>query len=405
MLTTRMQDGHCVWEVRQSRPINYDVVETSDIFRPDNKALLVGEPGRRLVVVDEIVYSFYGKKIHEYFDAQKIEYRVLPVASTEHNKGLELFNEIARECDNFKLNRRSEPLIIIGGGVLTDVAGMVASVYRRGVPSIRVPTTLMGVVDAAIGIKTAINFNGNKNRVGSFETPYAVLLDRGFFSTLPMRHVLNGVGEIVKLALIRDAELFELLETQGKRAVADRFQHQSGLEICRRSINGMLEELEPNLFEDNLERVVDFGHTFSPLLEMIDIDGLLHGEAVAIDCAFSTILAQQRGWISQFLANRVINTMIDLGVPVYHPLLDADMLWNSLEERTTHRAGFQRVPLMTGIGKAAFANDITHAELARALAVWKERCGRHTSHPIADTPVHVVHTGDSHRSDARGMLG
>lgn len=398
MLTTHMRDGHCVWEVRTTRPVNYDVMETSDIFHPENKALMVGEPGRRLVVVDEVVYQFYGKKIHEYFDAQKIQYRVLPVCSTEHNKGLELFNDIARECDAFKLNRRSEPMIIIGGGVLTDVAGMVASVYRRGVPSIRVPTTLMGVVDAAIGIKTAVNFNGNKNRIGTFDPPFAVLLDRGFFGTLPMRHVLNGVGEIVKLALIRDAELFELLETQGKRAVADRFQ-STGMEICRRSINGMLEELAPNLYEDNLERVVDFGHTFSPLLEMIDIDGLLHGEAVAIDCAFSTILAQQRGWISQFLANRVINTMIDLGVPVYHPLLDADMLWSSLEERTTHRAGFQRVPLMTGIGKAAFANDITHAELARALAVWKERCGKHSSHPIADTPVHVVH------GDARGMLG
>lgn len=402
MLSTRMDDGHCVWQVRSQRPVHYDVVETSDIFHPENDALMLGERGpnaRRFIVVDDVVYKLYGEKIHEYFDAQKIVYRVLPVFSTEQSKGFELFFEIAKELDAFALNRRSEPLIIIGGGVLTDVASMVASCYRRGTPSVRVPTTLMGVVDAAIGVKTAVNFNGTKNRLGTFDPPLACILDRGFLETLPMRHLLNGVGEIMKLALIRDAELFELLETQGRRTIANRFQRM-GAEICRRSIQGMLEELEPNLFEDNLERVVDFGHTFSPLLEMADIDGLLHGEAVAIDCAFSTILAQERGWISQFVANRVLNTMNDLGLPVYHRLLDADMLWQSLEERTTHRAGFQRVPLMTGIGKAAFANDITHAELAHAIDVWRERCGRHST--MTDARGAVGEAGDA---DARGALG
>src|SRR5207244_12850133 len=133
-------------------------------------------------------------------------------------------------------------------------------------------TTWMGLVDAAIGIKTAVNFEHGKNRIGSFEPPFAAILDRSWLSTLPMRHVLNGVGEIMKLALIRDARLFELLELEGRAAIDDRFQSK-GHEIIRGAIGGMLEELEPNLWEENLERATDYGHTFSPVLEMKDVDG------------------------------------------------------------------------------------------------------------------------------------
>jgi 3-dehydroquinate synthase len=328
---------------------------------------------RRFIVVDEVIYATRKDKIHAYFDHHGIEVRVLPVPATEQNKNFDLFFQIARELDSFRLNRRHEPIIVIGGGVLTDVVSLVASCYRRGTPCVRVPTTLMGLVDAAIGIKTAVNFNGYKNRIGSFEPPFACILDRGFLSTLPMRHILNGVGEIVKLALIKDATLFELLESEGKQAILDRFQTK-GSEIFRRSIDGMLEELEPNLFEDNLERIVDYGHTFSLVLEMQDLDGVLHGEAVAIDCAFTAILAQERGMIPPFLCNRVLSTMANLGLPLYHPLVDADLMWEGLEERTAHRDGYQRVPLMCGLGKAAFVNDITHAELVHAVRVWEERC-------------------------------
>lgn len=328
---------------------------------------------RRIVVIDEVVHKIWAAQIDAYFQHHKVDYRVVPVEATEKNKSFELFYQIAREFDAFRLDRRNEPVIAIGGGVLTDVVSMVASCYRRGTPCIRVPTTLMGYVDAAIGIKTAVNFDSNKNRIGTFEAPFACILDRTFLKTLPMRHLLNGMGEIAKMALIRDGELFDLLETQGRHAIQNRFQN-SGEEILRRAIHGMLEELEPNLFEDNLERAVDYGHTFSPLLEMRDIDNLLHGEAVAIDCAFSAVLSQLRGMIPSFTCNRVLQTMASLGLPIYHPELDAEMCWHSLEERTAHRGGFQRVPLINAIGRVAFVNDITRAELERAVHVWQERC-------------------------------
>jgi 3-dehydroquinate synthase len=392
MLSTRNNNNHRSWRLETSHVIEYDVVETTDIFSPDNDALMFGATGRasrRFVVVDEVVYDTRVDQIHGYFEQRGVEARILPVAATEQNKTFDLFFQIARELDSFRLDRRHEPIIAMGGGVLTDVVSMVASCYRRGTPCVRVPTTLMGCVDAAIGVKTAVNFNGYKNRIGSFEAPIACILDRSFLSTLPMRHILNGLSEIVKLALIRSAPLFELLEAEGKAAVLDRFQTR-GTAIFRDAIHVMLEELQHNLFEDVLERAVDYGHTFSPVLEMQDLHGVLHGEAVAIDSAFSAILAQERGLIPQFLCNRVLNTMADLGLPLHHHLLDAEMLWAGLEERTAHRDGYQRVPLMSELGQATFVNDITQKELAHALEVWRKRCAPRSSMRLGHRPMDLA---------------
>jgi 3-dehydroquinate synthase len=376
VLTSRADKKNLkTWQVRNVRAIQYDVRETTDVLDPANLSLLVGgaDSVRRFVIVDDEVWKTREKRLREYFAHHAIDATFLPIHSTEPNKSFDLFFKIARELDKFRVNRRHEPVICIGGGVLLDVVCFVASTYRRGVPVIRVPTTLMGCVDAAVGIKTAVNFDHAKNRIGSFEPPFAVFVDRTFLTTLPARHMINGVGEIMKLAQIRDARLFELLEEQGKEAIADNFQAK-GTEIFQRAIEGMLEELEPNLFEVNLERPSDYGHTFSLALEMEDVENLLHGEAVSIDCAFSTVLAEQRGYITLDLCNRVLDCMVALGLPVWHDKADAKMFWDSVVERTAHRDGFQRVPLMKGLGQARFVNDFTPNEIAHGIKVWEERC-------------------------------
>jgi len=377
MLTSRSNGFHRVWEVRTSRAVSYDVRETTDALHPSNPTMLVGSRGssRRFVVVDEVVYRSRSERLHDYFAHHGIEAKIMPVAATEPNKTFELYFAIARALDGFKLNRRSEPIIAIGGGVLSDVVSFVASTYRRGAPCIRVPTTLMGLIDAAIGIKTAVNFDRAKNRIGTFEPPAAAVLDRQWLSTLPMRHVLNGVGEMMKLALICDRPQFELLARDGREAIDDRFVTK-GTSIFRNAIDGMLQELEPNLWEENLERATDFGHTFSPMLEMADVDGLLHGEAVAIDCAFSVVLAWQRSMIDAATRDRCLGVMVDLGLPVFHRLATPEMFWASVEERTAHRDGYQRVPMMAGLGRCEFVNDLTYDELKSAFAVWTELFGR-----------------------------
>ena len=265
--------------VTYQHTIEYEVINTSNLFHPQNWALLSAgriEDARRFIVVDSNVERHYSAEIWNYFSHHHIEAKIITFPGGEENKTVERYLSILRELDSFPIHRRDEPIIAIGGGVLTDVVGFVASSYRRGVPHIKVPTTLMGYVDASIGIKTGINFNGSKNRLRSFHPPQKVLLDKSLLKTLPRRHILNGVCEIIKLAIIKDAELFSLLETHGTQSVDAQFQDEEGGAILDRAINGMLEELQPNLFEEDLARKVDFGHTFSYGLETRHESHLFH---------------------------------------------------------------------------------------------------------------------------------
>lgn len=120
--------------------------------------------------------------------------------------------------------RRKEPIIAIGGGVCLDVAGLAANLYRRNTPLIKVPTTVMAAVDASIGIKTAVNFHGRKNKMGTYCAPLAVFIDKTFLKTIGARHLTNGSAEILKMACIKDAELFELLEKHSAELIQTKFQ-------------------------------------------------------------------------------------------------------------------------------------------------------------------------------------
>jgi len=373
-----MTNGTRKWHVAYQRAIEYEVVTSPNIFQPQNEALLsVGkrENTRRFVVVDGNVEKYYSTEIRNYFKQHHIETKIVTFPAGEENKSVDNYLWLLRELDAFPINRRDEPIIAIGGGVLTDVTGFVASSYRRGVPHIKIPTTLMGYIDASVGIKTGINFNGNKNRLGSFEPPTKVFLDRTFLKTLPKRHILNGVCEMLKLAVIKDAALFDLLESHGAECVDSKFQDGSGASILNRSVEGMLEELQPNLYEEDLARKVDFGHTFSYGLETVQATQLLHGEAVLIDIVISSILAKTRGLLSEMELNRILNLITKLGIVVNDDSINPDLLWKTLEERTYHRNGLQRVPLPEGLGNCTFVNDIKFDEIQSAcklLENWTE---------------------------------
>lgn len=364
------------WRVCYQRPIDYDLVEAPDLFDPGNGALLsVGriQGSRRFVVIDESVDHLHGEAIRAYFSHHRIATRFAVVAGGEASKTMETYLRILRELDEFPVHRRDEPIIAIGGGVLTDLAGFVAGSYRRGVPHIKVPTTLMGYVDASVGVKTGVNFNGHKNRVGGFEPPRRILLDRALLRTLPRRHLLNGVCEIIKLAIVKDGELFGLLERFGTRGVAGAFQDAGSAVILARAVSGMLEELAPNLLEDELARKVDFGHTFSYGLELRHPEHLLHGEAVLLDILASALIAQHRGLLAGAEVERVFRLVEQLGMSPDVALLDVDLMWDSLLERTEHRDGLQRVPLPRGLGDCIFVNDITRREVESSILALHDR--------------------------------
>lgn len=378
-----MTIGNTRWRVRANRPIEYEIVNAPGLFEPGNPTLLTEGGKRRFVVLDSNVARFYGETIRNYFAQQQIDAKIVTFPGGEEHKTVDSYLGILYELDSFPIHRRDEPIIAIGGGVLTDVVGFIASSYRRSVPHIKVPTTLMGYIDASVGIKTGINFNGHKNRIGSFEPPLRVYLDRTFLRSLPRRHILNGVCEIIKLAVIKDAELFALLERDGAKSIALNFQDEPGGAILDHAIGGMLEELEPNLYEENLARKVDFGHTFSYGLETRHEAHLLHGEAVLLDIIASSMIALGRGLLSQGEVERLFNLVNHLGIRLDTSVLDPCLMWENLLERVEHRNGYQRVPMPEGIGNCVFLNDITREEIEMAVE-------QLTRYAIFDNPVHDI---------------
>lgn len=361
------------WSVQAQLPVHYSVIESSDLFNPENTTLLFdGETSssqsrRRVVVVDDYVERLHGARIRNYFQAHEFECRILSLTVTEDNKSMDTVFQVLETLNEFEVTRRSEPVIAIGGGVLMDIVGLAANLFRRGIPYIRIPTTLLGVVDAAIGAKTAVNFQGYKNRIGTFYPPLAAILDVTMLQSLSDRQISNGIAEILKIALVKDAELFDLLEKYGVSMLSEKCQSSEAIPIIRRSVQGMLEDLESNLWETKLERLVDFGHTFCPTIELKAVPKVLHGEAVAIDMAICVMISYQRGFLSYTDLQRVYTFMNAVNLPLMHPICTPALLYEALASTTCHRNGLQRAPMPVSIGTAQFFNDLTYEEIKTAV--------------------------------------
>ncbi|WP_426235950.1 sedoheptulose 7-phosphate cyclase [Pseudomonas sp. TWP3-2] len=370
------------WRMHARQEVNYSVSLNTGLLKHTNATLAYGcgangvQTVRRLVVIDARVNELYGEEFRAYFEAWKIQVVWKVMSGDEAFKTMDHAIEVAQAMAAANLLRRNEVVIGIGGGVLLDVVGFASSLYRRGIPYIRIPTTLMGQIDAGIGIKTGVNHDDYKNRLGTYYAPSSAFIDPYFLQTMDQRHISNGVAEIIKMALIKDRDLFELLEDMSSNLTPKAFASNDPRikEIMSRAIAGMLAELEPNLWEAELARCVDYGHTFSPSLELLAEPALLHGEAVAVDMALCVALAAGRGLLSAADAERAIDLIEIAGLPVSHPVFNLQLLEKALADTIKHRDGLQRIPLSDGIGQTAFVNDVSRADLEQAL-LWIEQRG------------------------------
>ncbi|MFE2723001.1 sedoheptulose 7-phosphate cyclase [Kitasatospora sp. NPDC059327] len=362
------------WHVRAEQPVSYSVSMVRGLLDPDNPALAracggQGRPLRCLLAIDPVVDRLYHDRFQEYFDRWRIDATWQVVQGDEDAKSLEQAVHVTEAMSRMGILRRAEKVVAVGGGVVLDIVGFAASMYRRGVPYVRVPTTLVGQIDAGIGVKTGINHGHHKNRLGAYFAPDVALIDPAFLRTVEPRHVANGIAEIVKMALVKDAVLFDLLEATVGSITPDTLAGCGSAvsELLSRAISGMLDELEPNLWEQVLERSVDYGHTFSPSLELRADPPLLHGEAVAVDMAICLALAHLRGHLARSDTDRALRLLQGFRLPVSHPIFTQELLEEALADAVKHRDGFQRVPLTRGIGSVVFADDLTPEELGRAL--------------------------------------
>merc|ERR1712048_702242 len=151
---------------------------------------------------------------------------IMSIPLTEDTKNMDNTLAVCKMMKDFKIDRRHEPVIAIGGGVCLDVVGLASSMFRRRTPYIRVPTTSLAYVDASVGAKNGCNFCNSKNRLGTYVPPVAALLDSSFFRTQGERDVSNSLGEMCKMGIMKSAELLSLLEKHGPRLIAQRFKPQ-----------------------------------------------------------------------------------------------------------------------------------------------------------------------------------
>ncbi|HYV86831.1 MAG TPA: 3-dehydroquinate synthase [Patescibacteria group bacterium] len=212
---------------------------------------------------------------------------------------------------------RATALVALGGGVVGDVTGFVAATFHRGIPYVQVPTTLVGMVDSAIGGKTAINHPAGKNLIGAYHPPSAVYIDVDHLKSLPAREFRSGLAEVVKCGVIADAGLFETLERSADRVLRRDLDLLVRLiEACVR-IKVRVVVTDPR--ETGRRKILNFGHTIGHALETLARYRMAHGEAVAIGMVAEARIAASAGLAPAALADRIARLLAVLGLPTIVP--------------------------------------------------------------------------------------
>ena len=359
------------WNVKTELPVEFSLKYSPNVLSSSNKDILFSATsGRCIFVVDHNILQIYGEHLHSYAESNNLNLQIHSVRCIEGEKNWDNVDGILSFFEENSVLRR-EPVFCLGGGILLDIAGFACSLYRRGIPYIKIPTTLLAIVDASVGSKVGINHFDRRNRLGAYYPPLSTFIDRSFIKSESTRHIINGLGEIFKLSLIKSRELFELLESEAQLLLSEKFQYGAvPVRVINLSISEMISELSTNLWEKELKRCVDFGHTFSPIPEMKYSHELMHGEAVALDCLFTACLSYNRQLLSYDELARVFQLAKSLKLPTSHSSFSSpDLLFKSLEDATIHRNGSQNIPLTAGIGNYKFVSNISYSEVSAAVSI------------------------------------
>lgn len=259
---------------------------------------------------------------------------------------------------------RSDLVLAIGGGAITDIAGFAAATYLRGIDWIAVPTSVAGSVDAAIGGKTGANLDYGKNLVGSFHSPQTVLIDPSWLKTLSDRDFAAGLAEVIKCGFIRDEEILQLLRNRDLASV--RNDEALVLDLIRRAVQVKADVVSSDFKESFDREILNYGHTFGHAVEKHSQYALRHGECVAIGMAFMAHLQSDLGLITDEVRDLHLSLLSDLNLPVTYsagewPELRALMSMDKKSRGTT-----LRFVTISQIGKTDRIADVAQANLLRA---------------------------------------
>jgi 3-dehydroquinate synthase len=261
------------------------------------------EKDRSILVLDENVDKYYA----DLFTGWK----KLVVPDGEENKNMDVIGQIMTGLVELEADRKTT-LIGIGGGMLTDMTGFAACIYMRGIPFAFVPTTLLAQVDASIGGKNGVSYGMHKNLLGTIHQPEFILFDYNLPATMPESEWCNGFAEIIKYACIYDAELFNYLEANKDKALA---QDVSVLQyLVERSVDIKTKFVLEDEFENGVRRWLNFGHTLGHAVEKLE--GIAHGQAVAIGMVAAAKISEKLINLPSEQTNRLIRLINDYRLPV-----------------------------------------------------------------------------------------
>ncbi|MGY1456985.1 3-dehydroquinate synthase [Streptomyces sp. SS8] len=289
----------------------YDVLVGQRLL--DELPHLIGPDARRVAVIHPEALTETGEVLREDLAGQGYEAIAIQVPNAEEAKTAEVAAYCWKALGQSGFTR-TDVVVGVGGGATTDLAGFVAATWLRGVRWIAVPTTVLGMVDAAVGGKTGINTAEGKNLVGAFHPPAGVLCDLAALESLPVHDYVSGLAEIIKAGFIADPAILDLIESDPEAARTPAGPHTR--ELIERSIRVKAEVVSSDLKESGLREILNYGHTLAHAIEKNERYNWRHGAAVAVGMVFAAELGRIAGRLDDATADRHRAVLTAVGLPV-----------------------------------------------------------------------------------------
>lgn len=265
------------------------------------------------IITDSKTEKLFGKSLAKHLREKGFRVELFSFEAGEKSKTLKTVEELAEKmiAKNFD---RKDAIIALGGGVVGDLAGFLASIFMRGIPYIQIPTTLLAMVDSAIGGKTGVDLESGKNLIGTITQPKAVFIDTNYLKTLPENQIRNGLGEIIKYGIISDVKMFNFIEQNLDKIFS--LDEKSINYIIKRSVEIKVDVIENDEKELGRRMILNYGHTYGHALEKLSNYTLLHGYAISIGMVIVNDIAVKKGLLKPADAERIKNLFTKAGLPV-----------------------------------------------------------------------------------------
>lgn len=323
------------------------------------------EGRHKVAILHQPVLAQTAEAIRSHLSDKGIDAHRIEIPDAEAGKDLPVVGYIWEVLGRIGLGRK-DAVVSLGGGAATDVAGFAAATWLRGIDIVHVPTTLLAMVDAAVGGKTGINTDAGKNLVGAFHQPAAVLVDLATLETLPRNEIVAGMAEIVKAGFIADPVILDLIEADPEAAL-DPAGHVLP-ELIRRAVVVKADVVAADEKESALREILNYGHTLAHAIERRERYKWRHGAAVSVGLVFAAELGRLAGRLDDQTAARHRAILVSLGLPVSY---DADALPQLIESMAGDkktRSGVLRFVVLDGLGKPGRLEGPDPSLLAAAYA-------------------------------------